>query len=129
MPASEIPYPLELSHGAVLPVLEEPAAARRIEQAIARLVYSHEAMMGFDGPNQQADRQDGISPSAIAHNDLFTAKEKIELLSQMKADLTVAQQEGLEPAFSLEEIDRAIAEVRQDIEEGHGTETLSRGDA
>ena len=85
--------------------------------------------MGFDGPNQQADRQDGISPGAIAHNDLFTAKEKIELLSQMKADLTVAQQEGLEPAFSLEEIDRAIAEVRQDIEEGHGTETLSRGDA
>jgi hypothetical protein len=88
-----------------------------------------EALMGVDGPNDQAGGQDSISPAAIARNDLFTAKEKIELLSQMKADLSVAQQEGLEPAFSLEAIDQAIAEVRRDIEDGHGTETLSRGDA
>ncbi|WP_170116468.1 hypothetical protein [Devosia submarina] len=82
-----------------------------------------------DGQGDERSGQESISPSAIAHNDLFTAKEKIDLLSQMKADLSVAQQEGLEPAFSLEAIDQAIAEVRRDIEDGHGTETLSRGDA
>jgi hypothetical protein len=81
------------------------------------------------GQNDDVGQQDSVSPSSIAHNNLFTAKEKIKLLTQMKADLSVAQQEGLEPAFSLEAIDQAIAEVRQDIEEGHGTETLSRGDA
>ena len=85
--------------------------------------------MVSDGQGEQDSRQESVSPSAIAHNDLFTAKEKIELLSQMKADLQVAQQEGLEPAFSLDAIDQAIAEVRRDIEGGHGTETLSRGDA
>ena len=85
--------------------------------------------MGLDSPDEHASQRDSVSPGVIAHNDLFTAKEKIELLNQMKADLTVAQQEGLEPAFSLEEIDRAIADVRHDVEDGHGTETLSRGEA
>lgn len=85
--------------------------------------------MGSDGQSDDGNRQGSISPSAIAHNNLFTAKEKIDLLSQMKADLSVAQQEGLEPAFALNAIDQAIAEVRQDVEDGHGTETLSRGDA
>ena len=85
--------------------------------------------MVSDGQGDEGSGQESISPSAIAHNNLFTAKEKINLLSQMKADLSVAQQEGLEPAFSLEAIDQAIAEVRRDIEDGHGTETLSRGDA
>jgi hypothetical protein len=85
--------------------------------------------MGSDNSSDQAGRQTSIAPAAIAHNDLFTAKEKLELLNQMKADLSVAQQEGLEPAFPLDAIDQAIAEVRQDIEDGHGTETLLRGDA
>jgi hypothetical protein len=79
--------------------------------------------------SEPVNGQSSITPEGIAHNDLFTAKEKIELLNQLKADFTVTQQEGLEPAFSLEEIDRAISDVRQDIKEGHGTETLSRGDA
>jgi hypothetical protein len=85
--------------------------------------------MVSEGQSNGGSRQERISPSAIAHNNLFTAKEKIDLLTQMKADLSVAQQEGLEPAFSLEAIDQAIAEVRKDIEDGHGTESLSQGDA
>jgi hypothetical protein len=85
--------------------------------------------MVSEGPSQAGGQQDAVTPMGIAHNDLFTAKEKIALLNQLRADITVAQQEGRDPEIAVEEIDRALAEVRQDIEEGHGTETLSRGDA
>lgn len=81
--------------------------------------------MVFDGASEQT----GVRPTDIAHNDLFTAKEKIELLSQLKADITVAQQEGREPGIALEEIEQALAEVRQDIEQGHGTEAVTRGES
>lgn len=87
------------------------------------------AAVSSEGDDNSLEHRDSVTPSSIAHNDLFTAKEKTELLTQMKADFTVAQLEGMEPAFSLEEIDQAIAEVRQDIEDGHGTQTLSRGEA
>lgn len=85
--------------------------------------------MVSEGPSQTTGQQDAVTPMGIAHNDLFTAKEKIALLNQLRADIAVAQQEGRDPAIAVEEIDRAIAEVRQDIEAGHGTETLSRGEA
>ena len=85
--------------------------------------------MDSDSLNEGTARPDGVRPMDIAHNDRFTAKEKIELLNQLKADITVAQQEGREPGIALEEIDRAIAEVRQDIEGGHGPETPLRGDS
>ena len=76
----------------------------------------------------QDDASDDVTPMSIARNDLFTPKEKIELLTQLRADVTVAQQEGLSPAIALDEIDQAIAEVRQHVEDGVSAETLLRGD-
>ena len=75
------------------------------------------------------DRMGGnVTPMAIAHNSLFTAKEKIDLLNQLKADATGASQEGEEIGFDAEEIDRAIAEVRRGVQSGVGTETVIKGD-
>jgi hypothetical protein len=85
--------------------------------------------MEVDGQGGATGQQESVTPAGIAHNNLFTAKEKTELLNQLKADATVAQLEGLEPSFALDEIERALAEVRHDVEEGHGTQTLSQGES
>ena len=75
------------------------------------------------------DRATGrISPQGIAHNSLLTAKEKLELLQRMKADVTGAQQEGDGLAFDAEEIDAAIAEVHQGVQDGIGGQTVLKGD-
>ena len=58
----------------------------------------------------------------------ITPREKIELLNQLKAEATGAQAEGDPVAFEPEEIDRAIAEVREGVESGVGTETVLKGD-
>jgi hypothetical protein len=85
--------------------------------------------MPFDSLRDRIGPSEGVTALGIAHNDLFTPKEKLELLNQLKADLTVAQQEGLDPGIDPQDIDHAIAVVRQDIEAGVGTETPARGDA
>ena len=85
--------------------------------------------MVFDSLRDRIGGQESVTPLGIARNDLFTPKEKIELLTQLKADVTVAQQEGLNPAIAPEDIDQAIAEVRQHVEDGIGTEKLLRGDS
>lgn len=76
------------------------------------------------------DRAGGgaVSPMSIAHNSLFTAREKIDLLNQLKADATVAGQEGKDLGFEPEEIDAAIAEVRQGVQDGIGADTVIKGD-
>ena len=85
--------------------------------------------MAFDSLRDRIGSHEGVTPLGIAHNDLFTAKEKLELLHQLRADLTVAQQEGLNPGIDPQDIDHAISVVRQDIEAGVGQETPERGDA
>lgn len=84
--------------------------------------------MVFDSLRDRMGGHANLSPMQIAHNSLFTAKEKIELLSQLKAEVTGAQQEGDDMGFGAEEIDAAIAEVRQGVENGVGAETVLRGD-
>ena len=84
--------------------------------------------MAFDSLNERLGGQDNVTPMAIAHHTLFTAREKIELLNQLKADVTGAHQEGRPMAIEAEEIDAAIAEVRQEVEDGVGAETVLRGD-
>ena len=84
--------------------------------------------MVFDSLRDRMGGHAHLSPMQIAHNSLFTAKEKIELLQQLKADVTGAQQEGDDIGFSAEEIDAAIAEVRQGVENGVGAETVLKGD-
>ena len=84
--------------------------------------------MIFDSLRDRMGGHDNLTPMQIAHNTLFTAKEKIELLNQLKANLTGAQQEGENVGFDAEEVDAAIAEVRQGVQDGVGTETVLKGD-
>ena len=84
--------------------------------------------MVFDTLKQRMGGGDQLNPMQIAHHTLFTAREKIELLNQLKADVTGASQEGDELGFDPEEIDRAIAEVRRGVQSGVGTDTVIKGD-
>jgi hypothetical protein len=84
--------------------------------------------MVFDSLRDRMGGRDNVTPMSIAHNSLFTAKEKIELLNQLKSDVTGATQEGRELGFAPEEIDEAIAEVRQGVQNGEGTKTVIKGD-
>lgn len=58
------------------------------------------------------------SPMQIAHNPLFTAREKIDLLHQLKAEVIgeSADPDGL--AFDPEEIDQAIEMIRLEVQTG-----------
>jgi hypothetical protein len=83
----------------------------------------------LDSDKNRAGGHDALSPMRIAHHPLFTAREKIKLLQELKAQVT-----GVEPnteplGFSAEEIDEAIAEVRLGAQAGVGTQTVIRGDA
>jgi len=84
--------------------------------------------MLFDSLRDRMGGNDKITPMGIAHNSLFTAREKLDLLHQLKADATGASQEGKELGFDAEEIDQAIAEVHQGVQDGVGSETVLKGD-
>ena len=58
------------------------------------------------------------SPMQIAHNPLFTAREKIEMLNQLKAEVTGEQANPDQLGYDPEEIDAAIAEIRQEVQDG-----------
>ena len=84
--------------------------------------------MAFDSLRERMGGSDSVTPMEIAHHTLFTAREKIELLNQLKADLTGAHHEGKPMGVDPEEIDAAIAEVRQGVQDGVGTDTVAKGD-
>jgi hypothetical protein len=65
-------------------------------------------------------------PMDIARNRAFTSREKIEMLSQLRADVTGAEHEGVDLGVTTAEIDEAIEEIRREAEAGltGGTETL-----
>lgn len=58
------------------------------------------------------------SPMQIAHNPLFTAREKIELLNQLKAEVTGEDANPDNLGYDPQEIDAAIAEIRLEVQEG-----------
>ncbi|SMQ58718.1 hypothetical protein SAMN06295905_0122 [Devosia lucknowensis] len=84
--------------------------------------------MVFDTLKERMGGKDELNPMQIAHHTLFTAREKLDLLNQLKAEATGAQAEGDPVAFEPEEIDAAIAEVRDGVERGVGTQTVLKGD-
>jgi hypothetical protein len=84
--------------------------------------------MVFDGLKERMGGGQNLTPMQIAHNTLFTAREKLDLLNQLKADVANGQEEGTDFGFTAEEIDAAIAEVRQGVQDGVGTETVLKGD-
>jgi hypothetical protein len=84
--------------------------------------------MAFDSLKNRQGGKERLRPMEIAHNSLFTAREKIDLLNELKAEVTGAQQEGHDLGVDAEEIDAAIAEVHQGVQSGVGTETVFKGD-
>lgn len=58
------------------------------------------------------------SPMQIAHNPLFTARAKIDLLNQLKAEVTGEDTNPDRLAYDPEEIDAAIAEIRLEVQNG-----------
>jgi hypothetical protein len=58
------------------------------------------------------------SPMQIAHNPLFTTREKIELLNKLKAEVTGEAPNPDDLAYDPAEIDAAIEELRLEVQEG-----------
>lgn len=79
--------------------------------------------MESDLAEGRAGGKERINPMQIAHNSLFTAREKLELLQQLKlADETDRV------GFGADEIDQAIQEVKLGVQSGQGSETVLTGD-
>ncbi|PXA96241.1 hypothetical protein DMC47_18220 [Nostoc sp. 3335mG] len=84
--------------------------------------------MVFDSLKDQMTGRDNLTPMQIATHSLFTAREKLNLLQQLKADATAAEAEADEFGFTSGEIDEAISHVREGVQDGVGTETVIKGD-
>ena len=84
--------------------------------------------MVFDSLRDRMGGHDNLAPMQIAHNTLFTAKEKIDLLHNLKAEVTSANADGNDVGFDAEEIDAAIAEVRRGVGNDVGANTVLKGD-
>ena len=84
--------------------------------------------MAFGSPEGQTPGRDQLTPMQIARNSLFTAREKLDLLKELKADATGAEAEGRAFGFTSGEIDDAIAHVHQDVQDGMGTKTGFKGE-
>tara|TARA_R110002020_G_scaffold178334_7_gene371349 strand:- start:182 stop:439 length:258 start_codon:yes stop_codon:yes gene_type:complete len=84
--------------------------------------------MIFDSLRDRMGGQSNMSPQQIAHNPLFTAREKIDLLHQLKAQISEAPADEAKFGFKPEEVDAAIAEVRQGSQDDVGADTVLKGD-
>jgi hypothetical protein len=70
-----------------------------------------------------------LMPMQIAHNPLLTAREKLDLLTRLRAEVTGALENSEDLGLSPGEIDQAIDEVKLDVENGIGEETILREDS
>lgn len=84
--------------------------------------------MVLDSSEQRAGGKDSFTPMQIAHHTLFTAREKIDLLQKLKAEVSGALANEHDLGFSPAEIDAAIEEVKLGAQNGEQTETILRGD-
>jgi hypothetical protein len=84
--------------------------------------------MAFDSLEQRMGGGTNFAPMQIAHHSLFTAREKLELLHKLKAEVTGERANPDALGFEPEEIDRAIEEVKLGVQNGVGTKTVLRGD-
>lgn len=89
---------------------------------------AEEADMVFGNFENHLKGRDNLTPMQIAQNSLFTAREKLDLLQQLKADASGAAAEGREFGFTTGEIDEAIAHVRRGVQDGAGADTIFKGD-
>jgi hypothetical protein len=84
--------------------------------------------MAFDNIEDRADGKHALMPMQIAHNPLLTAREKLDLLGRLKVEVTGALENSEDLGLSPGEIEEAIDEVKLDVENGIGEETILRGD-
>lgn len=84
--------------------------------------------MIFDGLKQRMGGSSNLNPMQIAQNSLLTAREKLDLLHQIKAEVSGDKPNRDDLGFDPEEIDTAIAHVREGVQSGVGTETVLKGD-
>jgi len=85
--------------------------------------------MAFDNLEDRAGGRDALMPMQIAHNPLLTAREKLELLNRLKAEVTGALENSEDLGVSPGEIEEAIQEIKLDVQNGVGEETVLRGDS
>jgi hypothetical protein len=84
--------------------------------------------MAFESLEYRADDHSAPMPVQIAHNPSLTAREKLDLLTRLKAEVTGALENSEDPGLSPGEIDQAIDEVKLDVENGISEEAIMRGD-
>jgi len=78
------------------------------------------------------DHDDGVGshttlmPMQIAHHPLLTAREKLDLLTRLRAEVTGALENSEDLGLSPGEIDQAIDEVKLDVENGVGEGPILR---
>lgn len=84
--------------------------------------------MVFGNLEGQIMGRDNLTPMQIAQHSLFTAREKLDLLNQLRADATGSEAEGRAFGFTSGEIEEAIAHVHRGVQDGVGTETVFKGD-
>ena len=72
----------------------------------------------WDPAESRSGGHEALSPMQIAHHPLFTAREKIELLNELKAEVTgeAANPDAL--AYDPSEIDAAIEEIKLEVQRG-----------
>lgn len=84
--------------------------------------------MAFDSTEARMGGKSAFTPMQIAHHTLFTAKEKLDLLHKIKAEVSGTMPNEDDLGFAPEEIDEAIAEVRLSAQNGEQTRTVIWGD-
>ncbi len=84
--------------------------------------------MVMDSVESRAGGKDALTPKQVAHHPLLTAREKVELLKKLKAQVTGAIENDLDLGFGPAEIDAAIEEVKLGAQDGEQTETVLEGD-
>ena len=82
--------------------------------------------MAFDDVGASVGGDAAPMPMQIAHNPLLTAREKLDLLGRLRAEVTGALENSEDLGLSPGEIDQAIDEVKLDVENGIGEETILR---
>ena len=82
--------------------------------------------MVIDDLQARAGDHTALMPIQIAHNPALTAREKLDLLTRLRAQVTGALENSQDLGLSPGEIDQAIDEVKLDVENGIGEETILR---
>lgn len=84
--------------------------------------------MAETNPSPAASSNARFTPMQIARHRLFTAKEEINLLNKIRAEIRGAHLSEHELGFPPSEVDDAIAAVRLSAQAGEQVRTVVWGD-